>query len=198
VDPGDALFFESAADFRSWLEQNHEVADQAWIGYWKKTSGRGGLTYAESVDEALCFGWIDGRAGSIDELRYAVRFTPRRKGSIWSNVNVGRVGELTASGRMRDAGLRAFESRRPDRVGVYSQDMENVEFPADLEARFRTHEQAWQFWLKQPPGYRRQMTWWVISAKRDETQRRRMDALIEEHGNGRRLDQRHLPRVSPR
>ena len=195
MDQHDAIFFESAAGLRSWLEENHAIADQAWIGYWKKSSGRGGLTYSESVDEALCFGWIDGLTRGIDDDRYATRFTPRRKGSIWSNVNVKRVGELIASGRMGDAGMVAFEARRADRTGVYAQDMESVEFPVDLEARFRTHEQAWEFWLKQPPGYRRQMTWWVISAKRDETRQRRMDALIEEHAAGRRIDQQHLPGV---
>ena len=198
MDHTSATFFESPAAFRSWLDANHETADTLWVGYWKKGSGRSGLTYSESVDEALCFGWIDGLTRRIDDNRYATRFTQRRKGSIWSSVNMRRVGELKAEGRMTEAGLRAFEGRRPDRTAVYAQDMEHVAFPPELEARFRADETAWSFWLKQPPGYRRQMTWWVISAKRDETRQRRMAALIDEHRNERRIDQQHLPKATER
>ncbi len=194
----NATFFDSQHDFRAWLKANGTSSSELWVGYWKKGSGQSGLTYPESVDEALCFGWIDGLTRSIDAQRYATRFTPRRKGSIWSSVNVRRVGELTEAGRMTPPGLIAFEGRRADRTGVYASDMERVEFPSDLEARFRADTTAWAFWLQQPPGYRRQMTWWVISAKRDDTRQRRMDALIDEHRAERRIDQLHLPTMKPR
>jgi uncharacterized protein YdeI (YjbR/CyaY-like superfamily) len=194
----DATFFGDPQAFRAWLERNGAQEQELWVGYWKKSTGRVGVTYPQSVDEALCFGWIDGLTRSIDAERYATRFTPRRAGSIWSTVNIRRVAELIAAGRMTDAGMAAFEARRADRTGVYAGDMERVEFPPDLEARFRNDEAAWAFWLQQPPGYRRQMTWWVVSAKRDDTRQRRMDALIEEHRAGRRINRQHLPKLKPR
>ena len=157
------IFFETASDFRSWLDLNHDRANHQWVGFHKKTAGRSGMSYADAVEEALCFGWIDGQLGGIDEHSHAIRFTPRRPGSIWSNVNVRRMKGLIGAGRVHRSGLAAFEARRADRTGVYSSENQPLEFTADLEALFRANSAAWAFWNCQPPSYRRQMTWWVMS-----------------------------------
>lgn len=196
MKPHDVRFFDAASDLRSWLEANHASADHVWIGFYKKGSSRRAMTYPEAVDEAVCFGWIDGQLGGLDAETYAIRFTPRRAGSLWSTANVKRIGELTDAGRMHASGLLAFEARRADRTGLYIGDYSRIEFPAELEEVFRANAAAWDFWNRQPPGYRRQMTWWVISAKRDETRQRRLQALIEEHAAGRRIDPLNLPKVS--
>jgi uncharacterized protein YdeI (YjbR/CyaY-like superfamily) len=198
VKPHDVRFFDAASDLRSWFEANHASAGQQWIGFYKKGSGRSAMTYAEAVDEALCFGWIDGQLGGLDEQSYAIRFTPRRAGSLWSTANVKRIGELKDARRMHAAGLTAFEARRADRTGLYISDMSSIELPAELEADFRANAAAWDFWNQQPPSYRRQMTWWVISAKRDDTRQRRLTALVDEHAAGRRIDPLNLPKVSVR
>jgi len=198
VKPENVLFFGSAADFRTWLETNHETADAQWVGLYRKASGRGGLTWNEAVLEALCFGWIDGQGAPLDEQSRAIRFSKRRKGSIWSTVNMRHMDALIAAGRVAPAGMRTYEARRADRIGVYSHDSGRAHFSPDLEARFRANEAAWDFWNRQPPGYRRQMTWWVVSAKRDETRERRMSALVSEHAAGRRLDPLHLPKAAPK
>ena len=194
--PEEVLFFESAADFRRWLEANHETRSEAWVGYYKKVTGRGGLTYAQALDEALCFGWIDGQGCSLDDQSYTNRWTPRRAQSIWSTVNVKRVGELIAAGRMQPAGLAAFRARTREMTGVYLSDMDPDALPPDLIQAFQASTPAWEFWSRQPPGYRRQMMWWVLSAKRDETRRHRLTALIEEHAQGRRIDPLHLPKLA--
>jgi len=196
VRPENVRFFASAAGLRAWLDANEDSAASQWIGFYKKGSARTGVSYAEAVDEALCHGWIDGQLGGIDDESYAIRFTPRRPRSVWSTTNVTRMGELVEQGRVTRRGLRAFEARTPERTGVYAHDMAEAGFPADLEALLRANETAWRFWHSQPPGYRRQMTWWVVSAKRDETRQRRMAALIEEHAAGRRLDPLKLPRLA--
>jgi uncharacterized protein YdeI (YjbR/CyaY-like superfamily) len=188
VKPENVLFFDTPAEFRAWLETNHETADSQWVGFHKKASGRGGLTWNEAVLEALCFGWIDGQGAPIDEHSRAIRFSKRRSGSIWSTVNMRHMDNLLAAGKVSPAGIRAYEARRPDRIGVYSHDSGKADFPADLEARFRADGPAWDFWNRQPPSYRRQMTWWVISAKRDETRERRLTALISESAAGQRLN----------
>jgi len=201
LKPENVRFFESAADFRAWLEDNHETADYQWVGYPRKGHERAGqqvMTHREAVGEALCFGWIDGQAGKVGDDVLAVRFSKRRRGSIWSTVNVGRMHELMAAGLVQPAGMRAWQERREDRTSVYLTDQGAVELPPELEAVFRANEAAWEFWSGLPKGYRRQMTWWVVSAKRPETQRRRLDALIEEHAAGRRIDPVHMPRMSGR
>jgi uncharacterized protein YdeI (YjbR/CyaY-like superfamily) len=163
------------------------------VGFWKRGSGRANLSWSEAVDEALCFGWIDGVRRSLDEQRYTNRFTPRRPGSNWSRVNIEKVERLSAEGRMTPAGRRAFERRREDRSGVYS--YENA--PRDLEPgdaeRVRAHPEAWAFWQAQPPSYRRAATWWLVSARRPETRERRLAALIEDCAAGRRLKQMTPP-----
>lgn len=180
-------FFASAADFRQWLEQHHATATELWVGYYKKASGRGGMVYPEAVDEALCFGWIDGLTKSLDADRYMQRFTPRKPGSNWSNVNVRHVARLTAAGRMRPAGLAAFAARDEKKTGVYSFEQRPENFPAALQKIFRANRTAWTFWQKQPAGYRRTAIWWVISAKQETTRNRRLAQLIAVSADHRRL-----------
>lgn len=183
-------FFASAAAFRRWLEKNHDREDELWVGLYKKASGKGGLTYREAVDQALCFGWIDGQSKSIDEVSYRQRFTPRRKSSIWSAVNIKRVAELKQAGLMDPAGVAAFETRDPTKAGLYSFENEPRSLDKQQERAFRGNKRAWGFFQAQPPGYRRNAIWWVVSAKREETKHRRLARLIEDSAEGRRL--KHL------
>ncbi len=182
---------------RGWISTT-TAANHQWVGFYKKTAGRKAMNYPDAVEEALCFGWIDGQLGGIDEHSHAIRFTPRRPGSIWSNVNVRRMKALIAAGRVHRSGLAVFEARRADRTGVYSSENPPLEFTPELEARFRAQTAAWDFWNQQPAGYRRQMTWWVMNAKREETRSRRMDALIDQHATGERIDPTRLPKMSQR
>jgi uncharacterized protein YdeI (YjbR/CyaY-like superfamily) len=184
----EATTFERPEDFRRWLEQHHDSEPELWVGYFKKGSGRASMTWPESVDEALCFGWIDGIRKRIDAGRYMIRFTPRRPGSVWSAVNMGRVASLTAEGRMRPAGRKAFEARREDRSGIYSYEQrEEAVFPAAFEERFRAEDEAWQWFGTQPNGYRQTAIRWVMTAKREETRDRRLAMLIEDSAAGRRI-----------
>ena len=180
-------FFKTPADFRSWLERHHARADALLVGFYKKESGKPSITWPESVDEALCFGWIDGIRRRIDDIRYSIRFTPRRRGSIWSNVNTKRVVELIKDKRMRPAGVKAFEARDPKKTGIYSFERETATLPAEFEKAFRANTKAWKFWEAQPPGYRRLAAYFVTSAKQDETRRRRLDVLIRDSAQGTRL-----------
>ena len=184
----DPQFFETPAKFRAWLRRNHAKSAELWVGYWKKESGRPSITWPESVDEALCFGWIDGIRKSIDGDSYAIRFTPRKRSSIWSAVNVRRVEALIAEGRMQPAGLEAFEARRDDRTGIYSFDRKDTpELTAEETAQFRANRKAWAFFEAQPPGYRRTAVHWVVSAKRPETRAKRLATLIVDSANGVRI-----------
>ncbi len=180
-------FFKTPADFRSWLEKHHARADELLVGFYKKESGKPSITWPESVDEALCFGWIDGIRRRIDDIRYSIRFTPRRRGSIWSKVNTRRVAELIKDKRMRPAGVKAFEARDPKKTGIYSFERETATLPAEFEKAFRANTKAWKFWEAQPPGYRRLAAYFVTSAKQDETRRRRLDVLIRDSARGLRL-----------
>ena len=180
-------FFPAPAAFRRWLEQHHSAANELWVGFYKKSSGRGGMVYAEAVDEALCFGWIDGLVKSIDSDSYMQRFTPRKPRSIWSKINVGHIARLTAAGRMTPAGLAAFEARTAAKTGVYSFEQEPQQFPAAFEKTFRANRRAWTFWTSQPPGYKRTALWWVISAKQASARERRLAQLIAVSADHRRL-----------
>jgi len=173
----DVRIFPTAAAFRTWLEANHATAPELWVAYYKKGVPKTSMTYAESVDEGLCFGWIDGLTKRIDDEVYAIRFTPRRRTSNWSAINIAKVAELTAAGRMRPAGLRAFEER-DRRKDAYANLSSAQELPPDMVERFRTDADAWAAWLRRPPGFRRQATSWVLSAKRAETRERRLTQLI--------------------
>ena len=184
----EPIFFRSAREFYEWLERNHDEADEVYVGYWKKHTGKPSLTWSEAVDQALCFGWIDGRLNRIDDERHKQRFTPRSPGSNWSNVNIEKVAKLNEAGLMRPAGLRAFEARREDRSGVYSfEQRAAARFPEGYEERLRANAAAWEFWQKAPPSYRRTATFWVASAKREETRERRMAQLIECSAAGERV-----------
>jgi uncharacterized protein YdeI (YjbR/CyaY-like superfamily) len=178
------LFFETPEQWRAWLEEHHEAETQVYVGFRLKASGLPTMTWSEAVDEALCFGWIDGVRRSVDETSYCNRFTPRRKGSTWSRVNVDKVARLTEQGRMRPAGVSAFEAR--ERVGVYSHEQPQP-LPPEYEARLRADATAWEDWSSRPPSYRRQAAHWVASAKREETRERRLAQLIESCAAGRKV-----------
>jgi uncharacterized protein YdeI (YjbR/CyaY-like superfamily) len=180
-------FFKKAADLRSWFERHHDTAPELWVGYYKTRSGKPGVTWPESVDEALCFGWIDGIRKGLDENRYTNRFTPRKPTSTWSARNVKRVIELTRLGRMRPAGLAAFEARKKDRTGIYSYEQRPQELPPEYERKVKANRRAWTFWRSVAPSYRKAATWWVISAKREDTRARRLATLIETSARGVRI-----------
>ena len=183
----DVRFFETPGDFRAWLEANHETATELWVGFHKKSTGRPSITWPEAVDQALCFGWIDGIRKSVDEHSYTNRFTPRKPTSNWSLVNVRRVGALTEAGLMMPAGLRAFALRDEARTGVYSAEQRPQEFPPAYAEQFQQNGPAWAFFQAQPPGYRRTVFHWVTSAKREETRLKRLATLIEDSKHGRRI-----------
>lgn len=181
-------FFATPAAFRRWLAKHHASATELWVGFHRKATGRPSLTWPESVDEALCFGWIDGVRRSVGTEAYTIRFTPRKRGSTWSTVNTRRAGELIRAGRMQPAGLRAFEARDPAKSGIYSfERREAARLDEAAEARFRAHKEAWRFFEAQPPGYRKIAVHWVVSAKREETRARRLETLIADSAAGRRI-----------
>jgi uncharacterized protein YdeI (YjbR/CyaY-like superfamily) len=187
VEPRNVIFFSSPAELRDWLAGNGDLESELWVGLYRKASGRQSLTWAQVVDQALCFGWIDGIRKRIDADSFTNRLTPRRRGSTWSAVNIRRFGELRAEGLVLPAGLRAFEARDPAKSALYSYEQRNPELdPASL-ARLRSNDAAWQFWQAQPTSYRRPATWWIVSAKKDETRQRRLETLIEDSAAGRRI-----------
>jgi uncharacterized protein YdeI (YjbR/CyaY-like superfamily) len=181
-------FFRSQAEFRKWLEKNHTKVDELWIGYFKKASGKGGLVYKQALDEALCFGWIDGVVNRVDADSYKQRWTPRRDKSIWSNINIKRATELRDAGLMAPAGLAAFEARDAKRSGVYSFENRPKTLDAARAKTLRANKKAWTFFEAQPPGYKRLMIWRVMSAKQDATRDRRLDQLIKASAAGKRMD----------
>ena len=181
-------FFRASADFRRWLEKNHANAAELLVGFHKVASGKPSITWPQSVDEALAFGWIDGVRRRIDDTSYSIRFTPRRPSSIWSAVNIKRVGELTAAGRMRPAGLAAFERRSERRSEIYSFERKAAAFDDAMIAAFQARTRAWTYFDAQPASYKRAFTHWVTSAKRPETRERRLGALIAASERGQRVD----------
>ena len=185
----DPIFFETPADFRAWLAENHATADHLLVGFHKKGSGRRSITWPEAVDEALCYGWIDGVRKGIDAGSYTIRFTPRKKGSVWSTVNVNRVRALTELGLMQPTGLAAFEARKEDRSGIYSHEQGDVEMPEPYLGLLREDAAAWEFYEKQPASYRKAVNWWVVSARKDETRRRRLDSLVACSARAERVPQ---------
>ena len=181
-------FFTSPAHLRRWLEKHHAAQTELWVGFYKVGSGKGGITYKQALDEALCFGWIDGVRKSLDADSYVQRFTPRTPRSNWSAVNIARVGELQAEGRMHAAGLAAFARRDPAAPGRYSFEREAAVFDRASEQRFRANNKAWEYFSSQATWYRRVATHWVTSAKREETRARRLERLIADSAKGRRFD----------
>lgn len=190
----DPTFFATAKAFRAWLKANHAKADELVVGFHKKHTGVPSITRSEAVDQALCFGWIDGVIRSLEGGRHSVRFTPRRKGSIWSAVNIKRVAELDELGLMTAAGRTVFDGRDPTKAKKYSFENRDRGLDADAEQALRANAQAWTFWEAQPPSYRRPAAWWVVSAVKPEPRAWRLGALIADSANGVRL--RHL--VSPK
>jgi uncharacterized protein YdeI (YjbR/CyaY-like superfamily) len=180
-------FFPTPAAFRKWLETNHPSATELLVGFYKKDSGKPSITWPESVDQALCFGWIDGVRRRIDDVSYSIRFTPRKQISNWSAINIARVAELTRLGLMRPAGLRAFEQRREDKPAIYAYEnaLRTLD-PAD-EKTFRANRKAWKFFNAQAPSYRRVCIYWVTSAKKVETRARRLATLISDSANGEKV-----------
>lgn len=183
------VHFRTAAAWRAWLAKHHASARELTLLFYNKCSGRGGITYAEALDEALCHGWIDGLVRKVDAASHTRRFTPRRSGSIWSNVNVAHVERLRKAGRMEPAGDAAFAARTAHRTGVYSFEQRPKAWPRPLEKQFRQNAAAWDFWQCQPPGYRGRAIWWVVSARQEVTRTRRLEALIASSAAGRRHDQ---------
>ena len=173
-------FFPSPAEWRAWLEKHHADTQELWVGFYKRDSGRPSITWPESVDGALCFGWIDGVRKSIDAISYKIRFTPRKPRSIWSAINIKRSRALSKLGLMHSAGLAAFDKRDGDRSGIYAYEQrKTAKLPAAFEKKFRGNAEAWRFFQSHPPWYQRTSTYWVISAKKQETRLKRLATLID-------------------
>jgi uncharacterized protein YdeI (YjbR/CyaY-like superfamily) len=180
-------FFASQAEFGRWLSKHHATEKELLVGFNRIDSGLGGLTYAQALDEALCFGWIDGVRRKVDDNSFSIRFTPRKPGSIWSLINVRHVERLLAAGSMKSAGIKAFEARVAAKTGIYSFEQKKHEFEPAQEKLFRANKKAWKFWEAQPPGYKRVSTHWVTSAKQEATRVRRLAQLIADSAAGQRL-----------
>jgi uncharacterized protein YdeI (YjbR/CyaY-like superfamily) len=182
-------FFSSSAKWRNWLLRHHATKGEFLVGFHKRDSGKPSITWPESVDEALCFGWIDGVRRRIDEVSYSIRFTPRREESIWSTVNTKRIAELTRLGLMHPAGLAAHGKRKEHRSGIYGHEQrKNARLSKEHERTLKANAEAWRFFRAQAPSYQRIVSWWVISAKREETRRKRLATLIRASAQRRRLD----------
>jgi uncharacterized protein YdeI (YjbR/CyaY-like superfamily) len=182
----EPVYFETEGDFRRWLERNHDKAGELLVGFHKKATGLLSIDWPQARDQALCFGWIDGIRRSLGVTDYTIRFTPRRKGSIWSRVNVARFEALKAEGRMTEAGVRAYEDNK-GRRGVYAYENAVKELDEAETAQFRKNETAWADWQNRPPGYRRIVLHWIASAKKPETRARRLAILIEDSEAGRKI-----------
>jgi uncharacterized protein YdeI (YjbR/CyaY-like superfamily) len=183
------IFFSSPQEFYDWLEEHHETETEVYVGFHKTHTGKRAMTWSESVDQALCFGWIDGRANRIDEDSYMQRFTPRKPGSNWSKINVDKMAKLKEAGLMRPAGLAAFERRTDAKTGVYSFERDNAELPPEYEAQLRANKAAADYFDSRPPWYRRTAIHLVMSAKREETRERRLRQLVEDSAAGRDIKQ---------
>jgi uncharacterized protein YdeI (YjbR/CyaY-like superfamily) len=174
-------------DFRRWLDKNHATARELWAGFYRKDSGRPSITWPESVDEALCFGWIDGIRKRVDAISYQIRFTPRRRGSIWSAINIERARQLTKEKRIRPAGLKAFAARKENKSGIYSYEQRRADLEEPYATMLKKNEDAWNFFQAQPPSYRKMISWWIISAKKEETRSKRFEKLMIASANRKRL-----------
>jgi uncharacterized protein YdeI (YjbR/CyaY-like superfamily) len=191
--PTNLHFFSSPPEWRAWLEQHHDQFQELWVGFYKRDSGKPSITWPEAVDGALCFGWIDGVRKSVDENSYTIRFTPRKPRSTWSAINIKRMAALKKLGLVHNAGLQAFQRRTADRSAIYAYEQrKGAKLTAEHEKLFRANKDAWTFFQAQPPWYRRTSSWWVISAKREETRTTRLARLIEDSAHGRPIP--HLAR----
>jgi uncharacterized protein YdeI (YjbR/CyaY-like superfamily) len=196
--PAKPTYFATPAAFRTWLETHHASSSELLVGFYKKGSGKPSITWPESVDEALCFGWIDGIRRTVDDERYTIRFTPRKARSTWSAVNIKRVAELQKLGRMQPAGRAAFERREETRSQIYSYEQRSDAVLDDAAERaFRANERAWGFFNAQPPSYRRIAVYWVMTAKKEATRQSRLATLIDDSAHERRLKQLTRPEKRP-
>jgi uncharacterized protein YdeI (YjbR/CyaY-like superfamily) len=180
-------FFATQNDFREWLEKNHDKKSELLVGFYKIGSGRPSMTWSESVDQALCFGWIDGVRKALDDDSYTIRFTPRRPNSIWSAINIKKVEVLTAKGLMRKTGLAAYKKRDEKKSSIYSYENRSKEFEGKLATEFRKNKDAWNFFQEQPAGYKKLCTHYVMSAKQEKTRISRLEKLILACNAGKRL-----------
>jgi uncharacterized protein YdeI (YjbR/CyaY-like superfamily) len=188
LEPHHVTHFASAAELRAWLEEHHEAADELWLGFWKKDTGKQTMTWSETVDQVLCFGWIDGVRKPLGGGESAQRLTPRRKGSNWSQININKVEALMEAGLMAPAGIAAFEARTKDPDTTYSYERRHeAEFSPEQLRALKADTKAWAFWQDQPPGYQASATHWVVSAKKQETRDKRMATLIDDSKNGLRI-----------
>ncbi len=188
----DPSFFPTPKHFRAWLRRHHQKAEFLWVGYYKKATGKPSVTWEETVDEALCYGWIDGIRKQLNDEAYVIRFTPRKPQSVWSSRNIERVRALQAAGKMTKAGLAAFTHHQRHHQSGYVIAELPTELPEPMAAQIRKSPKAWAFYQAQPPGYRKQVSFWITSAKREDTRRRRLETLIEDSKNGLRI--KHLRR----
>lgn len=177
----EPVFFRTPAELRRWFARHHGSTSELFLGYWKVGSGHKSVTWPESVDEALCVGWIDGVRRRIDEHSYVIRFTPRKTSGIWSAVNIARIAVLDAEGRLHDAGRAAFAARRETKSGVYSFEQPSVELTDEYATLLRRNRKAWAHFEARAPSYRKAVMWWIVSAKQETTRLRRLAMLIE-HG----------------
>jgi uncharacterized protein YdeI (YjbR/CyaY-like superfamily) len=183
----EPLFFSDPSEFRKWLGKNHKNAAECWVGFYKAKSKKKGITYSEALDEALCFGWIDAVRKSLDDECWTIRFTPRKQRSIWSNINIRHIERLIKEGRMQPAGLAAYNARDDKRTGIYSFENKPKKLLPEDEKKFRKNKKAWKFFESMPPSYKRTAIFWVMSAKREETRRKRFETLIADSEGGRKI-----------
>lgn len=185
-DP-NITFFKTPADFRNWLKKNHAKKAEAWVGFYKTSSGKKSITWPESVDQALCFGWIDGLRKGIDEESYKIRFTPRKKSSIWSAVNLKKMEELKKSGLMQEAGLKIFNERNEKNEKKYSFEQQEIKLDTSYEKKFKSGKEAWKWFSSSAASYQKAAIWWVMQAKQESTRLRRLETLIKDSANGERI-----------
>jgi len=180
-------FFRTPGEFRKWLAKNHASNAELLVGFYKKDSGRPSITWPESVDQALCFGWIDGIRRSIDDTSYSIRFTPRKPGSTWSSVNINRAQALITQGQMQPTGLKAYEARRENKSGIYSYEQRSVDLEEPYNRLLKKNKAAWNFFQAQPASYRKAVYWWIMSAKKEETRLKRLEKLAAFSAEAQRL-----------
>ena len=183
----EPVFFENQSELRQWFEHNHARASELWVGFYKKESGKPSITWPQSVDQALCFGWIDGIRKSIDKESYVIRFTPRNPKSNWSKINIAKVEDLVKQGLMRPAGLLAFGKREDSKSGVYSYENEPVDLDSEFQRKFADNKTAWMFFQSQAPSYQRVSIRWVMSAKQPATRLSRLNILIRDCADGLKI-----------
>lgn len=185
----EPIFFKDQHKFRTWLDKHHAKETELFVGLYKKSSGKANMSWSKAVDQALCYGWIDGKSKSIDKEKWCIRFTPRKANSIWSTVNINKMGVLTKAGLMKPAGLIAFEKRKQDKSSVYSHESEAKTLLPEYEKAFKANPKAWDFFNAQPPGYKKTAIHLVMSAKQQKTQWSRLESLIADSEASQRMKQ---------